>query len=168
MATLLHREPFGGDLVKMILSANPRDDGVGYAATTTGDIAEVVGVGAFRFLGGAATNWMAIRSLDVITDPGNAGAIPVTNSGTCLLESAGAETRTMAIPPALGLDREITLQCSVYVGDIVVTVASAIDTTTNTIMTFGNVGDFVILRATDTGGTLEWRVVNHGGGVAFT
>ena len=33
-----------------------------------------------------------------ITDPGDAGAIPVTGSGQVALVSAGAETRTLAAP----------------------------------------------------------------------
>ncbi len=50
---------------------------------------------------GNAVSWGMQPS--IIADPGNAGAIPVTEGwGVCSLVSAGAETRTLADPQRVG------------------------------------------------------------------
>lgn len=102
---------------------------------------------------GAATN--------TIADPGNAGAIAVTASGVCALTSAGAETRTLAIPTFMG--QEISLIADTYVGNIVVTSAQAINQAGNTIMTFGVVNDCITLKAMTIGGALRWRTIANDG-----
>jgi hypothetical protein len=100
--------------------------------------------------------------IGVIADPGNAGAIPVTAGGDCALTSAGAETRTLAIPTVLG--QRLRLFCDTYVGDIVITVASALDAVPgSTIITMGNAGDWIELVACTVGGTLFWRVAANSG-----
>lgn len=97
----------------------------------------------------------------VIADPGNAGAIPVTSTGTCSMTSAGAETRTLAIPTFVG--QRLSLIDDVHVGNIVVTSAQAINQAGNTVMTFGAVADFIDLVAAQVGGALRWRVVGNDG-----
>ncbi len=96
-----------------------------------------------------------------IADPGNAGAISVKESGVCALTSAGAETRTLAIPSFIG--QRIALICDVYVGAIVITAASAINQTGNTIMTFGAAADAIVLTAMQLAGVLVWRVTANDG-----
>ncbi len=109
---------------------------------------------------GVAIDGLTIKDASVRptvhADPGNGGAIPVTSSGVCGLTSAGAETRTLAIPVFKG--QRLTLYCDTYVGDIVVTVASAINVANNTIMTFGAASEAIELVGVSVGGTLCWQV----------
>jgi hypothetical protein len=101
------------------------------------------------------------RRNDTIVDPGDAGAIPVTESGTCAMESAGAETRTIDDPTFMG--QEIALIDDTHVGNIVVTAASAVNQTGNNTLTFGAVEDACVLRAMTVAGALIWRVVANDG-----
>ena len=94
-----------------------------------------------------------------ITDPGDAGAIPVTDSGFCNIVTAGGETRTMAIPAAEGL--EITVNMLTDAGDGVLTVASAVNTAGNNTLTFANIGEVCRFLACDLNGTLAWRIVDN-------
>ncbi len=103
----------------------------------------------------------AAASAFAIADPGDAGAIPVTVSGVCNMTSAGAETRTLAIPTFIG--QEITINCDTYVGDIVVTSAQAINQAGNTVMTFGAVRDCITLKAVTVGGVRRWYVASNDG-----
>lgn len=98
---------------------------------------------------------------DTITDPGNAGAIPVTANGVCPMTSAGAETRTLAIPTFIG--QELGLIADTFVGNIVITSAQPINQAGNTIMTFGVVNDMIILKAFTIAGALRWRVASNDG-----
>ena len=102
---------------------------------------------------------------NVIADPGDGNPIPVTLSGSIAIETAGAETNTMAIPTYVG--QQIMLYTDVYAGDRVITVASAINVANNTIMTFGVITDNIILQAIETAGVLSWQVV-HNDGVALS
>jgi len=96
-----------------------------------------------------------------ITDPGDAGAIPVTVSGVCNMTSAGAETRTLAIPTFIG--QEITINCDTYVGNIVVTSAQSVNQAGNTVLTFGAVRDCITLKAITVAGVRRWTVVGNDG-----
>lgn len=96
-----------------------------------------------------------------LTDPGNAGAISVTKSGSLALTSAGAETRTLAIPTFKG--QQIALYDDTHVGNIVITSAQAINQAGNTIMTFGAVRDNCVLEAITIGGALRWQVIANDG-----
>lgn len=100
-------------------------------------------------------------SAQVVADPGNAGAIPVTANGMCALTSAGAETRTLAIPTFAG--QQLSIICDTYVGNIVVTSAQAINQTGNNTMTFGAAADAIFLVAMTVGGALRWRVMGNDG-----
>jgi len=92
-----------------------------------------------------------------ITDPGDAGAIPVDKgSGTCALVSVGADTRTLAIPSFLG--QRLTLTHKTDGGSVAVTVASRINYIGNTIITLTDANDSITLRAIHTGSALRWQV----------
>lgn len=93
-----------------------------------------------------------------ITDPGDAGAIPVTRSGVCHIVTAGAETRTVADPTAVGL--RLTLLFLTDGGNCVITFASPVNEADDNTLTFANVGaaaDFVSAR--DGAGAYHWHVV---------
>jgi len=92
-----------------------------------------------------------------IADPGNVTkAIPVTESGKVELVTAGAETRTLAVPTFIG--QQLLLSMKTDGGDCVVTVADPhIDGTNNTI-TFNDVGDTVLLVAGISGAGFVWRL----------
>lgn len=93
----------------------------------------------------------------LIADPGNGQAIPVTGSGYCPLVTAGAETRTLAIPTVAG--QMIKLEMKTDQGNCVVTVAQAIDQLGTTVLTFDDAGDMVVLVAIYVGTALRWRVL---------
>lgn len=99
----------------------------------------------------------------LLADPGDAGAIPVTRSGNCAITTAGAETRTLAIPSEVGIT--LDLSCDVYVGDAVITVASAFNQAGNTTITLNTAGDFVRLAAVQVAGAPVWRLVVNDGAV---
>lgn len=103
----------------------------------------------------------ASATANVIADPGNAGAIAVTDSGVCNLTSAGAETRTLAIPTFVG--QRLTLCMDVDGGDVVVTVASAYNQAANTIITLNDAGDTINLVGCHIAGVRRWRLVNNDG-----
>lgn len=98
---------------------------------------------------------------NAVADPGDAGAIAVTETGSCPLVTAGAETRTLAIPTQVG--REISLNFKTDGGDCVVTVASALNQAGNNTLTFAEVNDMIRLQAIDAGAALAWRVVCNDG-----
>jgi hypothetical protein len=103
----------------------------------------------------------ASAAANAITDPGNAGAIPVTADGVCNLTSAGAETRTLAIPTFQG--QRLNLCMNVDGGDIVITVASAFNQATNTTITMNDAGDSVELVGVLIASALRWRLVYNDG-----
>ena len=98
---------------------------------------------------------------NVIADPGDAGAIAVTRSGTCPLVTAGAETRTLAIPSFAG--QQMSLALKTDGGDCVVTAASGVNVTGNNTLTFDNAGEHILLAAIEVGAALVWRVLANDG-----
>ena len=97
-----------------------------------------------------------------IADPGNSTkAIPVTRSGVCAITTAGAETRTLAIPSFVG--QRITLCLNVDGGDCVITVASAINQAGYTTITLNDIGDTVDLVGILRSGVRAWRVLVNDG-----
>lgn len=97
----------------------------------------------------------------IITDPGDAGAIPVTRSGTCAIVTAAAETRTLAIPTFV--NQRLVLYLKTDGGDCVVTVASAINLAGNTHITLNDANDSVQLVGAYNGSALCWRVAENDG-----
>lgn len=98
---------------------------------------------------------------DVIADPGDGQAIPVTSSGTCALVTAGAETRTLAIPTFRG--QRLLLFMDTDGGNGVVTVASPVNEAGNNTLTFDDVGETIELVGITIGGTLAWRIAANDG-----
>lgn len=98
---------------------------------------------------------------NLIADPGNAGAVPVTASGVVEIVTAGAETRTIAAPTFLG--QELVLCMKTDGGDAVITVATAFNQTGNNTITMNDAGDSIRLHAIRSGSNLRWRVVCNDG-----
>lgn len=96
-----------------------------------------------------------------IADPGASGAIPSDVSGICHIVTAAAESRTVATPLKAGLD--LTLVLDTDGGDATVTAASAINMAGNTIMTFDNAGEIIVLRSVKVGTAYRWRVIANDG-----
>lgn len=97
-------------------------------------------------------------------DPGTGTAIPVTGSTSISLTiGTGAETNTMAIPTAVGQRISLIASAVGGGGSRVITVASAINQTGNTKMTFGAVADWIVLEAVSLTGALAWRVASNDG-----
>lgn len=104
----------------------------------------------------------------VISDPGDAGAIPVTRSGVCALTTgATGETRTIADPDQAGLELTVTLDVDGG-GDAVVTVATAFNDTGNNTITLANAGDTITLTATQIAGSPVWRLIENDGAALST
>ena len=88
--------------------------------------------------------------------------IPVTHSGSFPITTAAAETNTLPDPTFLG--QTISMFVDTYaVGDRVVTAASRINQTGNTIMTFGASADFIKLEAITIAGALKWQIIYNEG-----
>lgn len=104
--------------------------------------------------------WELIGAADV-ADPGDAGAIPVTQSASVALTTAGAETRTIALPAFIGQRLNVCLDTDG--GDAVVTVAQPINQTGDNTLTFADAGDHISLEAITVGGALRWRVLANDG-----
>lgn len=104
---------------------------------------------------------------DVIADPGDAGAIPVDESGTCAITTAGAETRTLAIPTFAGQEIAISMDVD-GPGDCVITSAEAFNQTGNNTITLNDAGDFILLVGVTVGGALRWRVAANDGAALST
>ena len=90
-----------------------------------------------------------------IADPGDAGAIPVGLSGVCDVVSATSETRTLARPSYIG--QWLILSFKTDGGDCVVTCATTVNVTANTIITFDTAGEMLYLLAIRSGSDLVWR-----------
>jgi len=100
-------------------------------------------------------------SHSTIADPGDAGAIPVTRSGSVGLVTAGAETRTLAIPTFEG--QQLSVGLTTDGGDAVITAATGVNQTGNTSLTFADAGDHLKLEGVYLGVNLVWRVVANDG-----
>lgn len=137
------------------------------AATTNGDGASKIGVedAAAHFTGAnveAVLQELGDAMVKVVADPGTGVALPVTDSASIAIETAAAETNTLADPTFQG--QTLTLFADTYaVGDRVVTAASRVNQAGNTVMTFGAAGDFIKLEAITIGGALKWQVVSNDG-----
>ena len=125
---------------------------------------DAASVSAIQYLSrDTGSTWAQAQGVaNVITDPGDAGAIPVTSSGTCALSTpGGAQTRTVAIPTFAG--QLLGLSFDVDGGDCVVTFAQAINQASNTVATAADTGDHLLLQGVTLGGALRWRVVANDG-----
>lgn len=92
---------------------------------------------------------------NLIADPGDGEAVPVTASGRVeLVTAAGAQTRTLAAPTFGG--QELLLGFKTDGGDCVITVTGCDDGDT---ITFANTGETVRLIGVAKGAGFVWRVV---------
>lgn len=104
--------------------------------------------------------------MNAITDPGNAGAIPVTGSGYVPIVTAGSETRTLAAPTFIG--QELLIYIKTDGGTCVITVASAINQTGNNTITMAEVRDVIRLVCIESGSNKVWHVVSNDGAALST
>ncbi|HAR46638.1 MAG TPA: hypothetical protein DCS05_10890 [Nitrospiraceae bacterium] len=109
---------------------------------------------------------LAQSTSNSITDPGNAGAIPVTASGAVQIVTAGAETRTLAAPSFIGQILEICMKTDG--GDGVITCATTVNQTGNNTITLNDAGDCVTLIAKQNGANLRWSVLANDGATLST
>jgi predicted RecA/RadA family phage recombinase len=96
-----------------------------------------------------------------LTDPGNAGAIPVTDSGHCDLVTTAAQTRTLAAPTYLGQLLLVSLKTDG--GNCVITCATTVNQTGNNTITLDDAGDAILLVAKANGTNKRWSVVSNDG-----
>jgi len=92
-----------------------------------------------------------------VADPGNGGQIvlPEHHHAVCALTSAGAETRTIAVPNFHG--QRCTLSCETHAGNIVVNVAGDGNTQGHDEITFTAIGQAVDMVGVKRSGALRWR-----------
>ena len=98
---------------------------------------------------------------NIIADPGASGAIPVIKSGSVSIVSASTETRTLADPSFVGQTLNIGLKTDG--GTVTLTAASPVNQTGNNTLAFADVGDHIMLIASEDGSDIEWRVVANDG-----
>jgi hypothetical protein len=110
-----------------------------------------------RLVPGAASGAGVAYTYGILTDPGNAGAIPVTHSGNLpiVTTAPAGETRTLAAPSFIG--QELTLYMKTDGGDCVVTCATGMNVAGDTHMTFNAAGESIYLRGVEVGANLRWR-----------
>lgn len=108
-----------------------------------------------------ASNTIHEDLTNVIADPGNAGTIPITDSGTCQIVTTGAETRTLAAPTDVG--QVLCLTMKTDGGNCVVTASAAINATGNNTLTFADVTDTILLVGAISGANKVWRVMGNDG-----
>lgn len=97
-----------------------------------------------------------------LLDPGNGKALIVDRDrAVTRIVTAGAETRTLANPPRVGIQHTIAMQTDG--GDCVITVASAINQAGNTTITLNDAGDTISLLGIQVGSNLRWRVIANDG-----
>jgi|TARA_R110002153_G_scaffold33647_14_gene101372 hypothetical protein len=98
---------------------------------------------------------------NIIADPGASGAIPVIKSGSVSIVSATTETRTVADPTFVGQTLNIGLKTDG--GTVTMTSASPVNQTGNNTLAFADVGDHLMLVASEDGADIEWRIVANDG-----
>ena len=111
----------------------------------------------------ALTNTVHNALTAELADPGDAGAIPVTDSGHCDLvtTTAEGETRTLASPTYLG--QMLLLSLKTDGGDCVVACATTVNQTGNNTITLDDAGDAILLVAKANGANKRWSVVSNDG-----
>jgi predicted RecA/RadA family phage recombinase len=114
----------------------------------------------------AVTNTVHNALSALIADPGNAGAIPVTDTGHVEIVTATAETRTLAAPTYLG--QMLLISMKTDGGDCVIAVATTVNQTGNNRITLNDAGDAVLLAAKANGTNIRWSVVSNDGAALST
>jgi len=159
---LIYVTPAPGDVAAHIANA------VNAHAASAITVADTAGLTAETEVEAVITELLpAVSRVAIIADPGDAGAIPVIRSGNVAITTAAAETRTLADPGSVGLT--LAISCDVYaVGDAVIAVATAFNTTGNNRITLEAAGDAVVLTSVQVGGAPVWRLVNNDGATLTT
>jgi predicted RecA/RadA family phage recombinase len=139
---------------------------IGFAQVAAGATDEVVRVLWSGPL--AVTNTVHNALTALIADPGDAGAIPVTDTGHVEIVTtvAGGETRTLAAPTYLG--QMLLISMKTDGGDCVIAVATLVNQTGNNRITLNDAGDAVLLAAKANGANIRWSVVSNDGGALST
>jgi predicted RecA/RadA family phage recombinase len=114
----------------------------------------------------AITNTVHNALTASIADPGNAGAIAVTDTGQVQIVTTGAETRTLAAPTYAG--QLLLISMKTDGGDCVIAVATTVNQTGNNRITLNDAGDAVLLAAKVNGANLRWSVVSNDGAALST
>lgn len=154
------------DTAKSVKAAAPGFALIGHCATKDGVLSAATSVKVRLQQSPVDTpSAGAAPAIVAIPDPGNAGAIPVTEfNGYCELETAGAETRTLVDPTAIS--QRLRLHLNQDGGDCVITAANGVNQAGATAITFGDAGDFLQLTGIRSGDALRWRVsANEGVGL---
>ena len=164
---LLMMKTDAGDCVITFAAAFSEDGDTTITLDDAGDMARFVAIyvgTGLRWRAVAiqgATSVIASTLANALADPGDAGAIPVTENGYCPLVTAAGETRTMAIPAFAG--QQILLELKTDVGDCVITVASAFEEDGDTTLTLDTAGDWAMFTAIEVGAVLAWRLTAQRG-----
>ena len=152
--------PYGGTAGTGALTTTSTDNTfVGFAMATAQATAPTVLV-MWSGLGAVTISIHETLSA-VIADPGNSGAIPVTNSGTCSVVTTAAQTRTLAAPTFAG--QMLCLAFKTDDGDCVVTCGTGINQTGDTTVTLNDAGDTIVLIGVEVGSNKRWRVLSNDG-----
>ena len=109
----------------------------------------------------AVTNTVHNALSAAVADPGDAGAIPVTDTGHVEIVTVAAETRTLAAPTYLGQLLLVSLKTDG--GDCVIAVATTVNQTGNNRITLNDAGDAILLAAKANGANIRWSVVSNDG-----
>ena len=100
-----------------------------------------------------------------VPDPGDGGLIPADRQGVCELVTTGAETRTLADPPGIGM--RLCIRMKTDGGDCVITAASGVNVAGNTVITFDAVGEQLdMISVSDTTG-YRFEVITNTGTVGL-
>lgn len=96
---------------------------------------------------------------NVLTDPGDAGTVSVTNSGTLVLTTGGSgETRDLPDPTFVGQKIDVCLDVHGG-GDVAINFDSDITDNGDNVLTFTAAGQAARLIGVQSGGSLAWRVL---------
>jgi len=167
-ATMVYiRQDAAGATTALYVTA---DGGTGWTAMTgTSPAASAVTVADAAGYTTAADVEAALAELEQLrmvelADPGDAAAIPVTQSADIgMTTGAAGETGTLADPTVVGMTLSLHLDTDGG-GDRVITAASALDKAGDTIMTFAAAGDSVqLLSVRDGAASYAWRVQANDG-----
>lgn len=151
--------PYGGSATGAVTTTSTDNSFVGFNLFAVGATDGVAYV--WMYPPASVSNTVHEAASKEITDPGDEGAIPVTESGYCDLVSAAAETRTLADPTFPG---QVLILCfKTDGGAITITAASPVNQTGNNTLLFEDAGDALKLYGSTDGADTEWRIDSNDG-----
>lgn len=105
-----------------------------------------------------------------LQDPGNAGTIRIEGPDgadlqICEMVTAAAETRTLASPTKQGI--RFILRLLTDGGDSVVTAADGLNATGNTVATFADASDMLVMISVKTSSGFRWDILHNIGAVGL-